>query len=468
MKNKLQISTYCILVLIYTISLSSCADEFLEKRKDKSQMVPETLDDVQLLLDNNVQLFGTTPGLSTIAADEFFTNETELLNLAIYERNSYTWERDFYEGTIINMDWTVPYQQVFYANTVLDILDKIEDLDVVSKSRKSNLKGTALFQRSYAFYNLAQLFSANYYPSENDHEPGIPLKLTGNIHEPLTRASLKDTYSQIISDLRLADDLLPNEVDNLTRPSKVSAQALLARVYLSMSDYQNAMEYAQLAIPKLSLLDYSELDTTRPMQKIFPAALPKGNPEIAFYSTSTNYRFLGSNNEVMVDSAFFEEFEKRDLRRILFFKEKVNSKHVVYQGSYAKINSNSNFSGPSLGELLLIKAECLARMGRGKQGIEVLNKLRKARFSKDDYEDLQWDSDEKTVSLVLQERRKELFARGLRLGDLKRLNREDRFRKTLVRNLNGKQLVLKPDDPRYIFPIPSDEIQRHGFIQNDR
>ncbi|GGE23972.1 membrane protein [Sphingobacterium cellulitidis] len=468
MKKTNKILIVYFIVLAYTLLVSSCADEFLDKRKDKSQIVPETLDDVQLLLDNNVQNFGSTPGLPTIAADEFFTDQAVLSNLEIYERNSYTWAKDFYEGTIFNLDWTNPFQQIFYANTVLDILSEIKESSKESSTRGLNLQGAALFHRSYAFYNLAQLFAENYLPSFNDQAPGIPLKLTGNIHEPLTRASLKDTYARIISDLKLADNLLPSEVENLTRPSKVSAKALLARIYLSISDYHNALKYAQQAMPTLSLLDYSEIDTTNTIKNLFPAALPKENPEIAFYSVSTGYYFPVYNSRVMVDSLFYEDYEKGDLRKIIFFRKLANSKYVVFRGSYSSIHTSEYFSGLALDELLLIQAECLARTGKGKQAIQVLNSLRRARFSKGEYEDLQWQSDQETLSLVLQERRKELFARGLRLGDLKRLNREDQFKKTLIRNLDGKELVLEPDDPRYIFPIPSDEIQRHGFVQNNR
>jgi len=127
MKKTHKILIVSFLVLSYTLLVSSCADEFLDKRKDKSQIVPETLDDVQLLLDNNVQNFGSTPGLPTIAADEFFTDQAVLSSLEIYERNSYTWAKDFYEGTIFNLDWTNPFQQIFYANTVLDILSEIKE-----------------------------------------------------------------------------------------------------------------------------------------------------------------------------------------------------------------------------------------------------------------------------------------------------------------------------------------------------
>lgn len=468
MKRKINISIASTLVLLQALMCCSCAEEFLETRKDKSQMVPRTLDDVQLLLDNNVQVFGTTAGLPTIASDEFFTDRGVLSTLAVNERNSYTWAQDFYEGTISNLDWSVPYLQVFYANMALEVLKEIRETDGVSELRKDHLEGTALFHRSYAFFNLAQEFSENYLPSVNDGDPGIPLKLTGNIHEPLSRPDLKTTYERIVSDLVLAEQLLPEDVENLSRPSKVSARALLARVYLSMSDYPRALGCAERAIPELSLLDYSQIDTTSPTRNLFPAALPKGNPEIAYYSVATNYRFPTLGLTGTVDTSLYGEYEKGDLRRVLYFRKLDNSSRVVFRGSYSSIHTNAFFSGLALDELLLIKAECLARTGSGERAIDVLNSLRRARFAKGDYRELTWAGDGDALSKVLQERRKQLLARGLRLGDLKRLNREDRYKKTLTRLLDGERLVLKPGDPRYVFPIPADEIERHGFVQNER
>lgn len=56
---------------------------------------------------------------------------------------------------------------------------------------------------------------------------------------------------------------------------------------------------------------------------------------------------------------------------------------------------------------------------------------------------------------VLEERRRELAFRGsLRLFDLKRLNREDAFRKEVKHYVGDEEFVLPANDPRYILPLP--------------
>jgi hypothetical protein len=78
------------------------------------------------------------------------------------------------------------------------------------------------------------------------------------------------------------------------------------------------------------------------------------------------------------------------------------------------------------------------------------------------------DNETKALKIILEERRKELVTRGLRWSDLRRLNMDPRFQVTLERTYNGEIYQLLPDDKRYTFPIPQDEIDRSGLEQNDR
>ena len=56
---------------------------------------------------------------------------------------------------------------------------------------------------------------------------------------------------------------------------------------------------------------------------------------------------------------------------------------------------------------------------------------------------------------VLEERRREFAFLGIyRFVDLKRLNKESRFQKTITHSADGQTWTLPPNDNRYIIPIP--------------
>jgi hypothetical protein len=75
---------------------------------------------------------------------------------------------------------------------------------------------------------------------------------------------------------------------------------------------------------------------------------------------------------------------------------------------------------------------------------------------------------EDALRKVLLERRKELVFRAIRWTDLRRLNKDPRFATTLRRVVLGQEYLLPPNDNRYVYPIPTNEIEASGVPQNPR
>ncbi|MGF6849348.1 hypothetical protein QFZ51_004583 [Chitinophaga sp. W3I9] len=120
-------------------------------------------------------------------------------------------------------------------------------------------------------------------------------------------------------------------------------------------------------------------------------------------------------------------------------------------------------------EVMLIKAECLARQQDAAGALALVNELRKNRLVT--YAPLNSSTD--VLTTVLEERRRELFYHGgLRLFDLKRLNRDSRFAQTLQRFAdNGTTLkaTLTANSPRYLMPFsPLIIANNPAIIQNPR
>jgi len=449
------------LTILFTYLFIGCnKSDFLDKKPNTGIVQPVSLDDFQHLLDNS-NVFNYAGGLAQISSDDYTVSYEDWQAEAEIDRNAYLWERDIYGGTQNIRDWNQLYQQIFYANNVLDGINKIDNGE-----QADYLKGWALFARAFANFDLVRNFCKPFDEQHARTELGIPVRLRGGIDEIEGRSSLEDTYDHILTDLMEAAALLPVDrpANNLNRPSRAAAYALLARVYLDMRKYQEAARYTDQALGIYDvLIDYNNVSST--------SATPfnKFNEELLYNATQVlSYRFSVSTNSspAKVNPVLIDLYETHDLRLQLFFGELNDGsfyKKVGYcgEGGYP-------FTGLATDELYLIKAECLARAGETHEAMAVLNKLLIHRYDKQiEFEPLKASTSSEALETILLERRKELVWRGGRWHDIKRLNMEG-ANITLSRELNGQQYRLEPNSSRYVFPIPDDEIALSGIQQNER
>lgn len=107
-------------------------------------------------------------------------------------------------------------------------------------------------------------------------------------------------------------------------------------------------------------------------------------------------------------------------------------------------------------EVILTAAECYAREGGTEnlaEAARLYNLLRDHRIENNVHVTFA-NADEALVK-VLEERRREFAFLGIyRFVDLKRLNKESRFQKTITHSADGQIWTLPPNDNRYIIPIP--------------
>ena len=127
------------------------------------------------------------------------------------------------------------------------------------------------------------------------------------------------------------------------------------------------------------------------------------------------------------------------------------------------------FAGIATNEVYLIRAESLARLGQKDAAMQVLNALLVKRWRTGTYVPLVAVDAEDALKKILVERRKEVpFHANLVWEDLRRLNKDSRFARTLTRVIAGVTYTLAPNDKRYTLPIPDLEIQLTGIPQNER
>lgn len=454
-----KISGFLILLILACIA-SSCSKEYLEKKPDKALLIPTKLEDFQYLLDN--QLFNQFPALNQIASDDLQNTGTLNDLAASYERTTYIWQADMYGGPFVILDWEGPYQQIFYANIILDGLAKFK-ATTPQEDEYNRIQGSALFFRATALFLLAQNFTKPYNAATASIDPGVPVSLVSDVNQRPGRGTVSGLYEQIIHDLEESSGLLPDVSFYKSRPSRHAAMGMLARVYLSMQQYEKAGVYAKASLDiKSTLLDYNTLNATA--VNPFPQALTDKNVEGIFYAKLTSFSYFNSALTT-VDPQLYQLYATNDLRKTVYFSNK-GSGLINFKGSY---NGNRDlFGGLATDEIYLIRAECLARAGNSTEALSVLNTLLIKRWKSGTFVPLVASNPDETLKLILAERRKELVCRGLRWSDLRRLNADPKFAVSLSRVNIGITYTLEPNSPRYVFPIPENEIQGSGIEQNLR
>lgn len=447
-----------ILILsVLTLSVSSCKKNWLDEKSNSALFVPATLDDCQILLDNNSRINAREPGIGEIGADDYFKLHSDWQTAQEPERNMYTWHPDIY-GSQPSPEWRNEYEKIYYANAVLSTIEKVP-VTSTNTAQWNSIKGAALFLRAAGHYNLVSLFAKPYDAATAATDLGIPVKTSPDVNQPAVRGNVKAVYDQVIADLNEAKQLLPLTVIAKTRPSKVAAEGLLADVYLTMGNYDMALENADAALGKYStLLNYNTLD---------PASLTpftRFNNEVIYHAVQISYGIMVLGT-AYIDTLLYQSYHDDDLRKVLYFRNRTIG--FSFKGSYNQ-SGTSFFSGITTDELYLIRAECYARKNNIPAAMADLNSLLQTRWKTGTYTDMTAGSQAAALTLVLAERRKELVFRGRRWNDLRRLNKDPNHAITLKRVLNSQTYTLPPNDLRYVYPIPIEEITRSGIEQNPR
>lgn len=142
---------------------------------------------------------------------------------------------DYYIRTnngLIENAWETCYNAIFICNNAIYQLDNA-DVAFTDPDLKERLKAEATLVRSLIFFNMVRVWG------------GIPLPLKPLKPEEgyeYLRESKEVVYQQIISDLKYAKTNLPESYsgNDVGRVTKFGASAILAKVYLTLGENQNA------------------------------------------------------------------------------------------------------------------------------------------------------------------------------------------------------------------------------------
>ncbi len=242
-------------------------EKFLSTEKDAQEALNGAYD----ALTFDKFLGGHCQHLSELMADNYNVSPA-IMNNADWQAHA-TWTTDIFLGTTTEL-MQDGYKGSSRANYLLDRLDKVPGLSADAKKR---MTAEAKFVRAICYFELVRLFGQPYgYTPDNSHL-GIVARTSYAI-DPLPRATVKEVYDLVISDLQSAAADLPAR--NGVYATTWSAKGYLSKVYFQQNRFKEAHDLADDVIKNGGF----QLDTS-----VMARFRKGGSSENVFALVSTDY-----------------------------------------------------------------------------------------------------------------------------------------------------------------------------------
>jgi hypothetical protein len=409
---------------------------------------------------------GGTDGIETVQEANFTTDPS---NSGVL---------DLYRG---------PYPGILYCNLVIQNVPGI-NMDTTLRNR---IVGEAKFLRANYYFILARFFG------------DVPLILKPQIPSDNlypARTPKTQVYQQIIQDLKDAANLLPRRESysgsDIGRASKGAAIGTLAKVYLTLGDYTDAVPLCQQVTALGYTLNTNYADNFDPTHKNTSESLFEvqynGSTTYGFFDdlnqASWTSTFMGPRNTTFVGGAygwnqptqeFINSYESGDVRKDLtvLYQGCPDFAGNVYLSSYSTTGYNvrkflvptsvspqyntsaEDFPVLRYADILLMEAEALNELGQTSQASAPLNLVR-ARAGLPNINTGLSQSDFRTA--VLHERRIELAFEGQRWFDLIRIN-NGQYGLNFLQSIGKTNVTSK----NLLMPIPQAELDANPNLKQN-
>lgn len=464
-------SALFFLLVTCSLSVLQGCKKFLDINPPSSSINPTTVKDFQEIL-NSDSLSRCQFFLLDVMSDDLQYSDAQTSASSNFYLRGFLWENSIWNPSDDDVMYNSTYARILQMNIITDRINAAPADGYNTPENKRNVVSQALINRAFYYLQLVNAYAAAYDPATASTDPGVPLVLSANGNALPARASVAQVYDQIIADLKSAvnNSYLKSKGTDVIHPGKSSGFALLARAYLYKGDYAAALNYADSTLAlESSLLNYNSSNYKNLTQ------LPDlvGNPEILLGRITIDFSFYAFNKATVLPSpSLTTTLGTSDLR----YSKKFIAPSRFQPASYIVANGSSMVLDNSISvpEAMLIKAECLARNGSFTQAAALITTLRQNRLTPTTFaaERRTYTADN-ILGYVVDERRRELYYHGgLRLFDLKRLNKEAAFKKDITRTKYNSTTViatLPAGSGRYLVPFSPTVIAANpNIVQNPR
>lgn len=463
-----------ILSMALLLSLASC-DEALDRLPNDSltsETAYRSVADLQLGL-NGVMISYSTLGINTV--NSILSDEVKIgADNGGQQVSLYNMILDPQEGNSSGI-WTAHYRAINRANRIIAAAAGISPA-ASEVNQYNNILAQCYFIRALAHLDLMNHYSPNTMDLSGIAVPYIDFV---NTSTQLPRNTVAEVRDGILASLQLADDLLPASSSDIYFATAKAIEFTKAKVKFLTGDYTGALVHADNLILGQNGFTATPLANATQYVNMFADT---DNTEIIFkrrrtqlesfiggvwYFTGTGGAFLEMSNKV------FNNLPGDVRDNVLFDAAGSNPSidlHLInkYPGSSGFLFLNDE-KVMRMSELVLIKAECHARLSQWTAAADAVKAIRDARSGAstpvDVYANLQ-----QAANAILAERFVELAYEGHRYVDIKRL-----------RNVTNVGIVRDPadcggaapcelgvSDPRFTLPIPQAEMDTNAnMVQNN-
>ena len=392
---------------------------------------------------------------------------------------------------------------IFYSlyrinNTVNFLLENYHKAVIKEEEKEelNNILAAAYFSRALAMCELVKYYAPAYDPANAANQPGVPIqdKANDNTVKP-ARASLAQNYTHILEDLALATKLCTLDEADAIYITKGAIDALFARVYLYMENWNEAAKAAGRVISnkKYALADATAWqgpnDPSSPFTMMwwfdqgneiiwklkytttdYPGALGK----LFNFKNGAEYKIEYAPSQVIVNM-YETSAQVLDCRLPNYFASAMieNEETIIlnkYPGNQQLESGSPLYANMPkvfrLAEMYLIRAEAYARMSSPQTSLANadLHFLRGKRIINYTKKDL---SGKQLTDAIKTERVKELIMEGHRFYDLKRYKEGFTRKPQYLSIAPNDALSIKPDNNRWIWPIPKHEVDANPNVQQN-
>ncbi|MCI1648055.1 MAG: RagB/SusD family nutrient uptake outer membrane protein [Bacteroides sp.] len=454
---------YILLCGIYAniITLSSCNGYLNEEPKGKK--IPSTLVDYEAMLRYEYGGHRMNVMQALHLLNDRFVSTSSLGNYPLYKAN-YNWEEETDRTQWNNSDETTYYNGYEAIGLCNLVIDNALTAKEATDAERHLVYDYARVLRAMHYFQVVNYYADTYTSSTAESKLSVPLITSSDEGASYKQVSIQEIYDFMIKEVTESLSDLPDMGATILHPGKGAAYAFLARLYLQMQDYTNALSYAEKALTvNNQLYDWTvyyneNIGEIAKPDSYNATASPMGFTFIENYNYNHGATYYATRGESMPQHRG-EEYETGDAFFLSNWKLRTASGDTYY---YATTTGFFNYGGMRTVEMYFIKAECLARNNNIKGAMDILNEVRIKRILPAYYHPLTATTTAEAIGYIRQAKDNAMIMSIVPFGDARRYNAEGTYTKTLSKVVSGKTLTLSPTSHLWTMPFPLGAIENSG------